>query len=300
MARREVLVNDAVTTLNGAINGVVTSLTVTDGSAFPSDMDFRIIIDDEIMKVTQVATNTLTVERGVEGTSAAAHSDTADVAAIVTAQSLINVIDQSNDFMPSSLHPAKILDASGDVMTSSDFTWFQQGTSTITDESNGNLTLITPTNSVSHQWRGMMIDPGSTPWTIETFIQVNFGYLSGSSGLFWGTFMHETSSGKLMTLHNKQFNVGACSDWTDSSTFSATNKSFDNGYDRTWFKLEDDGTNLTFSVGVDGRDYFEVLNEARGTFFDTAPNRVGFCMNPYDLDGPDQESMMHVISWIQS
>lgn len=296
--RRELLINNASTTLNGAITSGATSITVTDGSVFFSDCDFRIMIESEILKVTQVATNTLTVERGVEGTSAAAHADASTVTAIVTAQSLINYWDQINDFKPSVMHPAKILDASGNVMDSTDFTWLAQGTSTAVDEANGNITLTVPGNSAAQQWRGLEIDPGSTPWTIEAFIQLHPGYLSGTLGTVWGLFMRESSSGRIMSLHNKQFSSGGCSDYTSPTVFSATNKLFSNGYDRAWFKLEDDGTDITFSIGVDGEDYFQVFSEARGTFFTTGPDRVGFGFNAFDADNATVS--LSLISWIQS
>lgn len=298
--RREVLLNNVVTTLNGAINASTTSVTVADGSGFPAKMDCRIICEDEIMKVTDVSTNTLTVVRGVEGTTAATHADGTDVAAIATAQGLTNIFDQAQDFKPSDMHPAKLLDASGNVIDSTDFTWYQQGTSTITDESNGNLTLVVPGNSNADQWRGMELNPGSTPWTIEMFAHLNFGYLSGSTGILWGMYVRETSSSKLISLHNRQFALSGCADWTNATTFSAGNSSFENAYDRAWFKISDDGTNLTFSMSVDGRDYFQTFQEARGTFFTTGPDRVGFGINPFNADGPDDQSIMHIISWIQS
>ena len=298
--RREQLINNASTTLNGAITDVATSITVTDGSIFPVDSDFRILIEDEIMKVTQVATNTLTVERGAESTANVAHSDTTQVDAIVTAGGLTAYWDQRNDFGPSLRPPAKIMDDSNVVMTSTDFTWLNQGTATITDEANGNLTLQVPTNSSSHVWRGMEITPSATPWTIQAHIQVGPGFLNGASGLFWGVFMRETSSSNLITLYNKAFNLGGVAKWTDTTTFSTTSKTFDNGYNRAWFKLSDDGTDITFSVSVDGVDWFEALSEARGTFFTTGPDRVGFCMNPYATSGPGNTAEMYIISWSQT
>lgn len=296
--RRETIVNDASTDLNGAINASVTSITVTDGSVFPSDLDFRIIVGSELMKVTQVATNTLTVVRGVEGSTAASHADAATVTAVVTKDSLINLIDQSYDFAPSNLPAAKIVNASDTVLTSSSFTWFNQGTATVTDESNGNITLTVPNNSSSNNWRGLEINPGSTPWTITAFIAVNFGYVNASTS--WGMFMRETSSGDFTTLVNRMFSTGLCEDWTSATTFSAQNANFDNAYDRAWFRLSDDGTNVTFEISVDGYDFFEVHSEARGTFFTTGPDRVGIVMNGFTVDGPDNTASMSLISWSQT
>ncbi|NJL70162.1 MAG: hypothetical protein HC888_00510 [Candidatus Competibacteraceae bacterium] len=87
--------NNSATTLNGAINDSVTTITVADGSVFPSSGDFRIVIDDEILLVTARSTNDLTVTRGVENTTAASHSDSADVTHILSRQSLLNIVRDS-------------------------------------------------------------------------------------------------------------------------------------------------------------------------------------------------------------
>lgn len=79
--------NNYATTLNGAIDNAVTSLVVTSSVGRP-DPNFRIIIDSEILLVTAVAGTTYTVTRGVEGTTAAAHSNGAAVTHILTAEGL--------------------------------------------------------------------------------------------------------------------------------------------------------------------------------------------------------------------
>lgn len=74
--------NNAETTLNGAITDVATSITVTDGSVFPTlsggDYFWLTITDNtniEIVKVTARSTHVLTVERGQDGTSGTAFAD---------------------------------------------------------------------------------------------------------------------------------------------------------------------------------------------------------------------------------
>ena len=68
------------TTLNGAINDSVTTLTLTDASQFPSSGTNFIIIGSEEISYTGVTDNTLTgLTRGVAGTTAASHSDGATV-----------------------------------------------------------------------------------------------------------------------------------------------------------------------------------------------------------------------------
>jgi hypothetical protein len=68
------------TTLDGAINAAVTSITVADASQLPDSGTNFIIIDSEEISYTGISTNTLTgCTRGVAGTTAASHSDGATV-----------------------------------------------------------------------------------------------------------------------------------------------------------------------------------------------------------------------------
>ena len=69
------IMNRAVSALAADITSTATSLTVTtdEGAKFPASGDFHITIEDEILKCTARTTDTLTVVRAQEGTTAAAH-----------------------------------------------------------------------------------------------------------------------------------------------------------------------------------------------------------------------------------
>ena len=75
--------NNAKTTLNGAITDSATSIVVVDGSVFPTlggGDYFYMTLEDvslnrEIVKVTARSTNTLTVVRAQNGTTARAFSN---------------------------------------------------------------------------------------------------------------------------------------------------------------------------------------------------------------------------------
>ena len=69
--------NNAVAKLSSNINSSQTSLTVDDASIFP-DAPFLVTVNNnrhnmEIMEVSNVSSNTLTVKRAQEGTTAQAH-----------------------------------------------------------------------------------------------------------------------------------------------------------------------------------------------------------------------------------
>ena len=70
-----------------------TTLTVTSQTALAGGTNSYVRIDDEILRITAVAGNDLTVERGVLGTTAAAHTDSSTV----TLQTVTNQKTQINE-----------------------------------------------------------------------------------------------------------------------------------------------------------------------------------------------------------
>jgi len=71
--------NVALTTLSGAIDNLQTTVNVTDANSIPAGVGFVVVIDSEQLNVVSKATNTLTVVRGVNGTTAAAHANGANL-----------------------------------------------------------------------------------------------------------------------------------------------------------------------------------------------------------------------------
>lgn len=80
----EYFANDLATTLNGTITSGATTLVVADATGMPSTGNFRIRIDSELMLCTSRSGTTLTVTRGVESTTAAAHTTGATVTLVLT------------------------------------------------------------------------------------------------------------------------------------------------------------------------------------------------------------------------
>lgn len=92
----EYLANNAITTLVNSINSSITSIVVASASGFPA-VNFRIVIDEEIMLVTAKSGNTFTVTRGVESTTAISHDRNSFVANTLIVQGLTNFIQQIID-----------------------------------------------------------------------------------------------------------------------------------------------------------------------------------------------------------
>ncbi len=78
--KMRVLLPKEATTLNGAINDSVTSITVTSADGFPSAGSYRVRIGSEVLEVTAgQGTTSWTVTRGVDSSTAASHGDGAAV-----------------------------------------------------------------------------------------------------------------------------------------------------------------------------------------------------------------------------
>ena len=119
--------NNYVDLLNGAITNVATSINVIDASGLPSvgsGDTCLLTIDDgtnvEIVEVTSVTGNTLTVVRGREGTSGTAFATSTAIELRATATSLANSTELGDEILADSpLGYWKCTEASGTLADSS-------------------------------------------------------------------------------------------------------------------------------------------------------------------------------------
>ena len=87
--------NGGLSSLDAAIDNDDLALTVKSAVGFPTGGNFRIIVDNEIMLVTDVQGKTFTVARAQEGTSAAAHDADAAVFHVLTAGALAVLVEET-------------------------------------------------------------------------------------------------------------------------------------------------------------------------------------------------------------
>lgn len=81
--------------LVGDINDSVTSLSVTSGEGstnFPSYVPFLVLIESEIVNVTDKSTDTFTIVRAYSGTTAASHTSGTPLRAIVYSDDIDQII----------------------------------------------------------------------------------------------------------------------------------------------------------------------------------------------------------------
>jgi hypothetical protein len=119
--RREQFENLSASQLASAALATATTITVTDGSQFPTGGDFRLLVDQEIMLCVAVASNVLTVLRGQENTVAAAHVSGAVVAHILTQGSLQTLLQDNVPYTSTLQRPFRLVDALGNPLGLSDF-----------------------------------------------------------------------------------------------------------------------------------------------------------------------------------
>jgi hypothetical protein len=158
------------TTLTGAINTSVTSMTVASTSGFPASYPYTLAIDydgaaEELVNVTAAAGTTLTITRGQDGTSATSHDAGAAVKHVISGRDLRE--PQEHMAASSAIHGV-----TGSVVGTSD-------TQTLS-----NKTLTTP--------------------TIGSFVNANHAHSSASTGgTLTGSSVYygfNTSTGTAYTL----------------------------------------------------------------------------------------------------
>jgi len=316
----EQFANDAQTTLNGAINNSVTSVTVTSATGFPTIGNFRVVVESEIMLVTSVSGNVFTVVRGQEGTTAAAHADLADIAQVVTKGSMAafrsdSVVWDTYANRPAAGYAGRLHLVTDDVTGAYDdgsvwrpfgivhkftapvnanYAWVNQGSATVSTSQDGIL-LSAPTNSGDGLRIRKKAAP-ATPYTITAFMAFNT-YPQNYNSV--GLCFRESSSGKLHTFgvtYSGNLYLGSTK-WNSETSFGsdyANQPAVPTGIMRGagWIRIGDDGTNRKCWYSSDGKTWLQYHTISR-TDFMTA-NEVGFFMN---INNTTYPGTLTLLSW---
>ena len=176
--RRELFKNDSQSTLNGVVLSGDSTITVVDGTQFPSVGFFRVLVDSELMLCTSISSNTLTVVRAQEGTTAAGHLSGANVYQVLTQGGLQRYL-RDNDPLFESTRPAfRIIDASENRLGVSDFTMhdYGNGASAVL---HGKSIILSPGNSTVFMTRPV---PGGATWTLTAAVRS----VTTTNTAYWG------------------------------------------------------------------------------------------------------------------
>ena len=176
---------------------------------------------------------------------------------------------------------------------SGQWTWANQGTSTVA-LSNGSL-LLTPQDANAAFSLHYLYQPAPVaPWTVTAKLAVidtgstsNGGSRSGGLAISDGTkiiafgpLIGNNSDGHINILVQKYANPTTWSSdaliqpvVTGATSLQAFVSSDVTGL--KYWRIQDDGTNLKFSISYDNVQWTQVYTEARGAFLSTGPTQVG-------------------------
>lgn len=304
--------NNAVSTLVGNINNSVTTITVTDGSEFPADGNFRILIDSEIMICSSRATNVLTVSRGEEGSVAASHTTGSDVRSPLTTASLLNLV--SDAIQVGATRPT--LPRAGNLFAHEDgghiqqydgtdwhafgpvskmtpvdstgFTWVNQGSATVVQVGTGASLRIPPASS-----NNLRVLVKSLP--VSKKVTMCFNYICDTANFFnCGIILRESSSGKLVSQNLTHTKATEYIKWNSVTSFNAAYSGANYVLSGpTWVQYEDTGGNRIFRWSIDGVNFLLGLSVSNTDF--CTPDQVGFYANYANPAAND--ALINVLSW---
>lgn len=314
----EQLRNNATTTLNGSITNSTTSIVVTDGSVFPSSGNFRIKIDNELITVTSRSTNTLTVTRGVESTTAVSHADLASVNHVLTAAAIDTVLDDlyqigayasrpSSGIRSGTIYRANDIDLgwryngtnwdlvhpvyvpnSRKIDFTSGWTQLNFGSTTYTDV-NG-VAILNLTFEGTFNARGYTKSLPTPPYKLNLLIRPTYdnggSNVISSVGVYDGTKLQTMgygASSALTTIMRKYTN-------TTTSSSTITRATCCNA-PYMWLRFEDNNTNNICSYSFNGLNYITFLSQARNTFL--TPTNVALALHNQQTSSLPVEFMLY-------
>ena len=300
--------NGGLSSLAAGIDDSVLALTVKSAVGFPTGGNFRIIIDNEIMLVTDVQGKVFTVTRAQEGTSAASHLADAAVFHILTAGSLAQrdieqfatgaiasrdaagqagrlylptegLVHQDNGSLWDMLPLSRMTPPAA-----ADFAWVNQGTSTVAD-TKGMMVLTSQSSAAADSLRCLVKSAPGTPYEITVAMMAqNPIYTSSTTIPQFGICWRESGSGKLLTYGwggNNYPGYFYYAQWTNATTLSGGQFAYGTPLiSPFWVRFSDDGVNRLVKVSSDGFNFVPVQAAQGRTVFLTA-DQVGVFANSW-------------------
>ena len=138
--RREQLMNNAATTLTAGVDGAATALSVASPGVFSATGDFRLLVEKELVLCTAVSGNSLTVVRGIEGTTAAAHVSGVAVVNVLS-QGGVQAFLRDNIPLADTLPPLRLVDNNGNPLTLGSFTVIKAGAAPVIKQLGAAITV---------------------------------------------------------------------------------------------------------------------------------------------------------------
>jgi hypothetical protein len=314
--------NGGLSSLDAAIDNDDLALTVKSAVGFPTGGNFRIIVDSEIVLVTDVVGKTFTIMRAQEGTSAASHDADAAVFHVITAGALAqrdrdqfatgavanrDAAGQAGRlYLPTEGYVGRDSGLDWERMplwrftppAAGDFTWVNQGAATVTDRA-GMTVLETPSVASGENLRLLVKSAPATPYEITVAMLAQSPIFTTSQYMpQFGFCCRESGSGKLLTygfgFNNYPFRF-QYAQMTNPTTLATGGV-----VDATvawhwpfWLRFTDDGTYRRVYVSGDGVKFNLAVDAESRTAFLTA-DQVGVFANSWkNTYGPRVISFLH-------
>jgi hypothetical protein len=174
------------------------------------------------------------------------------------------------------------------------FTWQNQGGATNTTTANGAIYLLGTNGSLDNRFYEEAC-PGSTPYTITVAFMPQ---LTANTFAWLGFGFRDPVAGRLeyMALEGNGAQIEVAL-WGSIAGFAgrSANRSVAAVPSVLWFRVGNDGTNLTFSWSVDGINFFQILADPiSGGFLNATPTQCGFFL--VNNDSSPAISAMTVLS----
>lgn len=186
------------------------------------------------------------------------------------------------------------------------WSWLNQGTATITENKDA-LQLYTPAHGATQDLPCREKATPATPYTMTAHL-VAPGINKNNHQ--WGVFLRQagagTGTGRIIAFFNGQAAASASVPGLDlfiADLASATSalgtfyRSINITNPIKWFRIADDGTNITFSVSAEGRNWLPLLTQSRLTYLLQGPDRIGFFYHPSNSATPNIDGVVTVLSW---
>lgn len=315
--------NFARTTLDTSINSSVTSITVVNGSRFSAPG--RVVIGSEIMRLTAVSSNTLTVTRAQEGTTGASHTSGDEVIQTITKAGLDQWLSDARLSDIFANLPTAGTAGRSQIITDgctlaiddgsawnhfgiftpnltppvdAQFSWVNQGSATVSTARGG--VILTAPNAAGYNLR-MRYKALTAPFKVTIYFTPN---LPNNDYMTCGLGLRSSVSSKNVEIHlanssNRQaLEVNKNTNETTYSSTAATVYAENAGHWIRWFQVEDDNTNIYFRYSCNGKMWLTLFSEARGGFFSNGSTPTGafFYTN---TNGGSLSAQMHVKHWLE-
>lgn len=181
----------------------------------------------------------------------------------------------------------------------SEFSWVNQDTATIATV-NGGLYLENAISNGGAVGINCRVKSKTGTWTLTVGFMTNCTVANAISDC--GILARESSTGKIAGFRQRTDTAFALDiiRWTSATVqagtiLAAVGAAHLMSGGICWQRIQNNGTNMLFSVSNNGQNFHQVGTVALTTAFTTNSDQIGFSVEPFSMAGG-----MHVISWVET